>query len=263
MQNFVKKNVSELKRDKTQPRQAFDEGAIRRLATSIKREGIIEPVIIDHKNVIIIGERRWQAAKKAGIQLVPTLTTTVTDQERLALQVSEEMHKEDWKPTERGDAFKRLIDYGYSLRDIETKFGVDKDTISIYTGLLDEDKELRDAIDEGKVGVTFAREIKKVKDEATRKKVQEKVITGGFQTRDELSTTVGALNETDATLEELQDIDYHKEITTLLDQVWILLSSPESTRTFSDEQKQSLADKWNRTRGVAEEMFQSWMKKKQ
>lgn len=106
-------NITKIEPNRTQPRKNFDEDALQELADSIKQFGVIQPLIVqdrkDHYE-IIAGERRWRAAKKAGLKEVPVIIKNYTDQEIVEISIIENIQREDLNPIEEALAYKRLLE---------------------------------------------------------------------------------------------------------------------------------------------------------
>lgn len=106
-------NITKIEPNRTQPRKNFDEDALQELSDSIKQFGIIQPLVVqdrkDHYE-IIAGERRWRAAKKAGLKEVPVIIKNYTDQEIVEISIIENIQREDLNPIEEALAYKRLLE---------------------------------------------------------------------------------------------------------------------------------------------------------
>ncbi len=106
-------NITKVEPNRTQPRKNFDEDALQELSDSIKQFGVIQPLIVqdrkDHYE-IIAGERRWRAAKKAGLKEVPVIIKNYTDQEIVEISIIENIQREDLNPIEEALAYKRLLE---------------------------------------------------------------------------------------------------------------------------------------------------------
>lgn len=106
-------NITKIEPNRTQPRKNFDEDALQELSDSIKQFGVIQPLIVqdrqDHYE-IIAGERRWRAAKKAGLKEVPVIIKNYTEQEVVEISIIENIQREDLNPIEEALAYKRLLD---------------------------------------------------------------------------------------------------------------------------------------------------------
>ncbi len=115
---FVK--ISRIEPNKDQPRKNFDEDALQELAESIKQFGVIQPLIVQKRDdfyEIIAGERRWRAAKIAGLKEVPVIVKDYTDQEIVEISLIENIQREDLNPIEEAFAYKRLLEEFHLKQD--------------------------------------------------------------------------------------------------------------------------------------------------
>lgn len=112
--------VTEIEPNREQPRKNFDEDALLELAESIKQFGVIQPLIVQKKGSlyeIIAGERRWRAAKLAGLKEVPVIVKNYTDQEVVEISLIENIQRENLNPIEEAQAFKRLLEEFHLKQD--------------------------------------------------------------------------------------------------------------------------------------------------
>ena len=106
-------NITQVEPNRNQPRKSFDEDSLLELAESIKQYGIINPLIVTDKNdhyEIVGGERRWRAAKKAGIKEVPVIVKDLSEHEIAEISLIDNIQREDINPIEEALAYKKLID---------------------------------------------------------------------------------------------------------------------------------------------------------
>ena len=111
--NDVIVNINKVEPNKEQPRKNFDEDALQELSESIKQFGILQPLLVSDKGdyyEIIAGERRWRAAKLAGLKEVPVIIKEFNDQQVVEISLIENIQREDLNPIEEAMAYKRLID---------------------------------------------------------------------------------------------------------------------------------------------------------
>ena len=134
-----KKNVSisSLVRNKYQPRKKFDEVSLEELTNSIRERGIIQPIIVrraedqDGKFEIIAGERRWQAAQKAGLHKVPVVVIEADNLKSLEFAIVENVQRKDLNPIEEAEGYKRLIDdFNYDQEKVAKFIGKSRAHIS-------------------------------------------------------------------------------------------------------------------------------------
>mgnify|MGYP002510775887 FL=1 len=105
-------NINKVEPNKEQPRKNFDEDALLELSESIKQFGVLQPLIVQDRNTyyeIIAGERRWRAAKLAGIKEIPVIVKNLTSQEMVEISLIENIQREDLNPIEEAIAYKRLL----------------------------------------------------------------------------------------------------------------------------------------------------------
>ena len=112
--------INKVEPNREQPRKDFDEDALMELADSIKQFGVLQPILVQKKKdyyEIIAGERRWRAAKLAGLKEVPVIIRNYTEQEIVEISLIENIQREDLNPVEEAMAYKRLIDEFHLKQD--------------------------------------------------------------------------------------------------------------------------------------------------
>lgn len=153
-----------------QPRVQFDETALDELAASIKRHGIIQPLIVtkveQNKYSIIAGERRWRAAKKAGLKTVPTVVKTLEALEQLEIALIENVQRVDLSPLEQAVSIEKLHQqFGMSYADIAARLGKATTTIKNIVRLLQLPEKSREALRDQKISEGHARALLSLKDD--------------------------------------------------------------------------------------------------
>jgi ParB family transcriptional regulator, chromosome partitioning protein len=155
--------IEEVIPNRSQPRKHFDESKLQELAESIKEKGILEPLIvrrIDQGYELIIGERRWRAAQKAGLKEVPVLVKEIEGREVLELSLIENLQREDLNPIEEAEAFKHLTEeYNISQGELSTRIGKDRTTIANTLRLLKLPLEVRNQLLQNRITPGHARAI--------------------------------------------------------------------------------------------------------
>src|SRR5699024_10435113 len=112
--------ISKVEPNREQPRKKFDEDALLELSESVKQYGILQPLLVSDKKdyyELIAGERRWRAAKMAGLKEVPIIIKEFSDQETVEISLIENIQREDLNPVEEAQAYKRLIDEFHLKQD--------------------------------------------------------------------------------------------------------------------------------------------------
>lgn len=119
-QNETVVKIAKVEPNKDQPRKNFDEDALQELADSIKQFGLLQPILVQDRKTyyeIIAGERRWRAAKLAGLKEIPVIIRNYTDREIVEISLIENIQREDLNPIEEARAFKRLLDEFHLKQD--------------------------------------------------------------------------------------------------------------------------------------------------
>lgn len=129
--------ITEIEPNRDQPRKNFDEDALLELAESIKQFGVIQPLIVQKRDTyyeIIAGERRWRAAKLAGLKEIPVIIKEYTDQEVVEISLIENIQRENLNPIEEAQAFKRLLDE-FQLKQDELAERVSKSRTAVTNSM--------------------------------------------------------------------------------------------------------------------------------
>jgi len=159
----TKASISELIRNKYQPRKKFDEISLNELTDSIKSRGIIQPIIVrnsdgDGKYEIIAGERRWLAAQKAGLHEVPIVVIDVDDKKALEFGIVENVQRHDLNAIEEAEGYKRLIDeFSYDQEQVAKFIGKSRSHITNSLRLLSLPPEVIEFVKENKISPGHAK----------------------------------------------------------------------------------------------------------
>jgi len=144
-----------------QSREQFPEESLRELVLSIREEGVIEPLIVRRKGdkfEIIAGERRWRAAKMAGLQEVPVVIKDVNDQEALQISLIENLQREELNPLEKAKGYMMLMEkFHFTHEDIAKKLGKSRSSVTNTLRLLNLPEGIKREIQEGKLTEGHAR----------------------------------------------------------------------------------------------------------
>ncbi|MCQ2512128.1 MAG: ParB/RepB/Spo0J family partition protein [Lachnospiraceae bacterium] len=153
--------TSMLEPNKDQPRKTFDDERIAELAESIKQYGIIQPIIVSKKDdyyQIIAGERRWRAAKKAGLKEVPVVIKEYTDKEIAEISLIENIQREDLNPIEEAQSYKQLIeDYNLTQEELAQRVSKSRTVITNAMRLLKLHPEVQQMLIAGELSAGHAR----------------------------------------------------------------------------------------------------------
>jgi len=158
-----KANISDLVRNKYQPRKKFDEESLRELTSSIKSRGIIQPIIVrnsdgETKYEIIAGERRWVAAQKAGLHEVPIVVVEADNKKALEFGIVENVQRNDLNAVEEAEGYKRLIDeFSYDQEQVANFIGKSRSHIANMLRLLNLPKDVLDSLIDEKISAGHAK----------------------------------------------------------------------------------------------------------
>ena len=159
----TKASISELIRNKYQPRKKFEETSLNELSESIKSRGIIQPIIVrnsdgDSKYEIIAGERRWLAAQKAGLHEVPIVVIDADDKKALEFGIVENVQRHDLNAIEEAEGYKRLIDeFSYDQEQVAKFIGKSRSHITNCLRLLSLPVELIEFVKDNKISPAHAK----------------------------------------------------------------------------------------------------------
>ncbi|WP_151804681.1 ParB/RepB/Spo0J family partition protein [Acinetobacter bereziniae] len=159
-------DVNQLKRGAYQPRRFIDEQDLQELAASIKKHGVMQPIVIrpiesaETPYEIIAGERRWRAAQLAGLTEIPAIVRDLTDQVAIALALIENIQRQDLNPIDQALALQRFHDeFGLSHQEIADTVGKARTTVSNLLRLLSLDDEIKNLMQQGLLDMGHARAI--------------------------------------------------------------------------------------------------------
>ncbi|EDT76895.1 ParB/RepB/Spo0J family partition protein [Clostridium butyricum] len=211
--------LNEIRNDNNQPRKAFDNDKIAELTESIKTHGIIQPLILrksdDGLYVIVAGERRWRAAKMAGLKDVPAIVMELSEKDVLEISLIENIQRQDLNPIEEASAYKKLLsDFNLTQEDLSKRIGKSRTAITNTMRLMNLDIRVQQYIIEGIITEGHGRALLGIKDKEIQYELSQKVIDENLSVR-ELERLVkrileGKTSEEKETNNELNP--YYKEI---------------------------------------------------
>jgi len=174
---------------RSQPRHNFDGDSIRELALSIKARGIIQPIVVmpadDDRYELIAGERRWRAAREAGLKTVPALVRTAGEPEALELALIENLQREDLNPIEAAKAFRQLIDkFEITQEEVAARVGKDRSSVANHLRLLRLPAKIQADLSRGALSMGHARAILSVHGKEKQLLAARTIMSRGLSVRE-------------------------------------------------------------------------------
>jgi ParB family chromosome partitioning protein len=171
-----------------QPRENFDHGMLNGLVESIKIHGILQPVVVrwtGNRYELIAGERRWRAAKQAGLVTVPAVLRNVDGGKALELALIENIQREDLNPIEKAKAFVNLMtNFGLTQEGVAECVGMDRSSVANIIRLLELPPDIQEYVSRGTVSVGHARALLSLRNEEGQGRLCERIIKEGLSVRD-------------------------------------------------------------------------------
>lgn len=180
--------VIEIEPNKNQPRRTFNNESIEELAESIKRYGVIQPIIVTKKDnyyEIIAGERRWRASKKAGLEEIPCIIREDTERKNKEIALIENIQREDLNPIEKARSFRQLMDeYGMTQMELSETIGISRSALANTVRLLNLDPRVMELVIQGQLTEGHARSLLCFEDPDKQYKAALEIIEKGQNVRD-------------------------------------------------------------------------------
>jgi ParB family chromosome partitioning protein len=184
-----------------QPRLSYEEDSLVELADSIREHGVLQPILVrsvGSQFELIAGERRWRASRMAQRESIPAIVVEFDDETALEVSIIENLQREDVSPLEEAAMFRKMMNLGYSLRQLAQKIGKDKGYVENRIRLAEAPPEIRELVSLRKDTLSHAYELMKVPDERTRRRLAKKVAAGELTLSRLRSITGGSAPEADA-----------------------------------------------------------------
>lgn len=170
-----------------QPRTVFDESALAELAASIKANGLLQPIVVresgPERYVIVAGERRYRASKRAGLERVPVVVREVSNAEAFELALIENVQRADLSPLEEAEAYRHLADQGWTQEEIARRVGKDRATVSNALRLLRLPEPVRELVAAGALTAGHARALLTAPPEL-QVELAQLAVAGGWSVRE-------------------------------------------------------------------------------
>lgn len=179
--------VASIDANPEQPRRHFDPGLIAELARSIRRHGILQPVVVrraGERFELVVGERRWRAAKEAGLEKIPAVVADIASGDRLEIAIVENVQRRDLNPIELGHAYRALAETGATQDDIGERVGLDRSSIANHMRLLELPREIQADLEEGRLSMGHAKALLQVSNPERRRHLRNRIVEGRLSVRE-------------------------------------------------------------------------------
>ena len=164
----IKLKINEVEPNRNQPRQKFDEEALQELAESIRQFGVLQPLIVQKRKdyyEIIAGERRWRAAKLAGLKEVPVVIRDMSEQEIMEISLIENIQRENLNPIEEAAAYKKLLEeFGLKQEEVAERVAKSRTAVTNSMRLLKLDERVQQMVIDGMMTTGHARALLAIED---------------------------------------------------------------------------------------------------
>ena len=181
-------NITKVEPNREQPRKNFDEDALEELADSIKQFGLLQPILVQDRKTyyeIIAGERRWRAAKKAGLKEVPVIIKNLTEQEIVEIALIENIQREDLNPIEEAQAYKRLLtEFNLKQDEVAERVAKSRTAVTNSMRLLKLCDDVQQMIIDGMISTGHARALISIEDSEQQYQIAQQFFDEKLSVRD-------------------------------------------------------------------------------
>ena len=189
--------IERIRPNPEQPRRRFDPADLQRLADSIRRHGVLQPVVVravDDGFELVVGERRWRAAQAAGRTTIPAVIADIAPRDRLEIALVENVQRHDLNPIELALAFRALADSGATQESIGERVGFERSTIANHLRLLELPREMQADVEGGAMTVGHAKAILAVASPERRRSLRDRIVRDALSVRqaEEFARDLGA-----------------------------------------------------------------------
>ncbi|MBQ3416578.1 MAG: ParB/RepB/Spo0J family partition protein [Ruminococcus sp.] len=187
--SVVTLRISEIEPNRSQPRRAFDEESLAELSDSIKAHGVLQPILVrpllQGGYQIVAGERRYRAARLAGLTEIPATVRELSEEETMELALIENLQRENLSPMEEAAGYKHLMDtYSLSQEQVASAVGKSRSAVANSVRLLTLDESIRELVDDGKLSAGHARALLSIEDQKLQKTAAEEITKKGLSVRE-------------------------------------------------------------------------------
>ena len=240
--------VSSIEPNKNQPRMEFDETAIIALADSIRQHGVLQPLLVRPMNngnyQIVAGERRWRAARMAGLTEVPVVIKEMDDKQTAQVALKENLQREDLNPIEEAMGYKGLMeDYGMTQNEVAQTVGRSRAAIANAVRLLELADKIKQRLKDGEISVGHAKVILSVPQKEMQEELAEMICEKGLTVRqaEKAAERIKSEKDSDDENKKSRDEEYFKK-PSVYSELEIALSGYIGQKVTATEKKDGTAE---------------------
>ncbi len=218
--------LSEIEPNKDQPRKSFDKEALQQLADSINEHGVIQPLIVrslpSGNYQIVAGERRWRAAKMAGLSKIPVvIRDDISEEQAMQIAMIENLQRENLNPIEEALGYKELLDrYDITQDKLAKVLGKARSSITNSLGLLSLPNAVQELLKNGELSAGHCKALKKIKDEAVMIELAHKASSGELSVRQVEAIARHSEKEAESSARKIrQKLTYYTEVEASLGEI--------------------------------------------
>jgi ParB family chromosome partitioning protein len=187
-ERFAEVEIEDVLPNPLQPRMRFNPESIDELAQSIRETGVIQPIVVVPEGdnyKIIVGERRWRAAQKAGLKKIPALVRSIPKEKQLEVSLVENLQRESLNPLEVAIVFQRLMEeLGFTQEEVADKVGKDRSSVANYLRLLLLPRQVQEYLSEDKLSMGHARALAALEDAEAQVELARAIVGKSLSVRD-------------------------------------------------------------------------------
>jgi ParB family chromosome partitioning protein len=182
--------LGDIEANPLQPRRSFDETSLAALAASIRKAGVMQPIVVRPNGQgvhyqIVAGERRWRAARLISLATIPAIVREVDDRTAGEWALVENLQREDLNAIERAEAFRKLIDeFALTQQEVADQVGIDRSSVSNHLRLLELDAKTRDAVRDGALSMGHAKALLALTNPTARRSLAVRAVKQGWSVRE-------------------------------------------------------------------------------
>jgi len=186
--SIVNLDINNVVPNPRQPRTAFNKESLEELSASVKEQGVIEPILVRMragKYELVAGERRWRAARLAGLKLIPSIVKEFSDQQSLELAIVENLQREDLNPLDEAEGYAMLIaEFNLTQDDVAKKVSKNRSTVTNMLRILKLPEKIKQALSKEKITLGHARALLAIEDQEEQMETFKKILANNLNVRD-------------------------------------------------------------------------------